>query len=147
MSVLSQTTDLLGDLIAFPTVSLDSNLDMIRYIAKYLDALGARVDVLPNPTGTKANLFATLGPEGNGGILLSGHSDVVPVADQDWSNNPFEMQARDGWLYGRGSCDMKGFMQRPWRWPRSMPAKRCSGRCILPSPMMKKLVVLVVRRW
>ena len=61
MSVLSQTTDLLGDLIAFPTVSSESNLDMIRYIAKYLDALGARVDVLPNPTGTKANLFATLG--------------------------------------------------------------------------------------
>jgi acetylornithine deacetylase len=110
MSVLSQTTDLLGDLIAFPTVSSESNLDMIRYIAKYLDALGARVDVLPNPTGTKANLFATLGPEGNGGILLSGHSDVVPIADQDWSNNPFEMQARDGRLYGRGSCDMKGFI-------------------------------------
>ena len=110
MTMLSDTTDILADLIGFPTVSPDSNLDMINYIANHLSRLGARVDLFPDPTGAKANLFATLGPDMNGGIMLSGHSDVVPVTDQNWSSNPFEMQAHDCRLYGRGTCDMKGFI-------------------------------------
>ena len=110
MTTLTATTDILADLISFPTVSPDSNLDMINYIAEYLHGLGARVDLFPDPTGAKANLFATLGPDTDGGIMLSGHSDVVPVTDQTWSSDPFKMQARDGRLYGRGTCDMKGFI-------------------------------------
>ncbi len=107
---LDDTKALLRELIAFPTVSSDSNLAMIAFLADRLEAAGARVDIYGDATGTKANLFATLGPEVDGGILLSGHSDVVPVADQDWSTDPFEMVERDGKLYGRGSCDMKGFI-------------------------------------
>lgn len=110
MSLLTQTERILGDLIAFPTVSADSNLAMMDYMAGWLESLGARVDLFHDPGGTKANLFATLGPEGDGGIVLSGHSDVVPVADQDWTRPPFEMTEGGGLLYGRGTCDMKGFI-------------------------------------
>ena len=110
MNDLLRTKAILADLIAFPTVSTDSNLDCIQYMADYLTAIGARVEVLRDATGTKANLWATLGPEGDGGLVLSGHSDVVPVADQDWSSDPFRMDERDGRLYGRGTCDMKGFI-------------------------------------
>lgn len=107
---LEATQELLGKLIAFPTVSSDSNLAMIEYLADRLRDAGAKVDVLIDSTGKKANLFATLGPEIDGGIVLSGHSDVVPVTDQDWSSDPFEMVARDNKLFGRGTCDMKGFI-------------------------------------
>lgn len=110
MDTLAQTRELLGRLIAFPTVSADSNLGMIDYLADRLSDAGARVEVHRDATGAKANLFATIGPEVDGGILLSGHSDVVPVADQDWSSDPFAMVERDGRLYGRGTCDMKGFI-------------------------------------
>lgn len=108
--MLDRTTDILRDLIAFPTVSADSNLDMINHMAGLLDEVGAQVEVIDAPDGRKANLFATLGPQTNGGIVLSGHSDVVPVTDQDWSSDPFHMTERDGRLYGRGACDMKGFI-------------------------------------
>ncbi|WP_420820890.1 acetylornithine deacetylase [Roseovarius dicentrarchi] len=97
-------------LIGFPTVSQDSNLDMIGYLATRLEASGARVEIMQDADGKKANLFATLGPEGDGGIILSGHSDVVPVADQEWATDPFLMHEEDGRLYGRGACDMKGFI-------------------------------------
>ncbi|TMV05643.1 acetylornithine deacetylase [Ruegeria sediminis] len=110
MDRLERTKQILADLIAFPTVSADSNLEMIAYMADLLGEAGARVDLMTAPCGTKANLFATLGPEVDGGILLSGHSDVVPIADQDWTSDPFQMAERDGRLYGRGSCDMKGFI-------------------------------------
>ncbi|MEY8099226.1 acetylornithine deacetylase [Falsihalocynthiibacter sp. S25ZX9] len=110
MDRLSRTTEILRDLIAFPTISSDSNQALIAYAANLLEDCGARVDIVTSPCGTKANLFATLGPERDGGILLSGHSDVVPVADQDWSSDPFEMVERDARLYGRGTCDMKGFI-------------------------------------
>ncbi|NBT32872.1 MAG: acetylornithine deacetylase, partial [Rhodobacteraceae bacterium] len=110
MNDLLRTKAILADLIAFPTVSTDSNLDCIQYMADYLTAIGARVEVMRDATGTKANLWAMLGPEGDGGLVLSGHSDVVPVADQDWSSDPFRMEERDGRLYGRGTCDMKGFI-------------------------------------
>ncbi len=109
-ALMQATKDLLGDLIAFPTISPDSNLDMIAFLANRLEDAGARVDIYHNDSGTKANLFATLGPERDGGIVLSGHSDVVPVADQDWSSDPFTMVERDDCLFGRGACDMKGFI-------------------------------------
>ncbi|GAB4304327.1 MAG: acetylornithine deacetylase [Roseovarius sp.] len=107
---LASTVALLGDLIAFPTISELSNLDMIAYLARRLEDAGARIQIQHDEIGHKANLFATIGPDVEGGILLSGHTDVVPVADQDWSSDPFRMCARDGRLYGRGSCDMKGFI-------------------------------------
>ncbi len=110
MNKLGQTKDILRDLIAFPTVSSESNLDIISYLADNLGALGARVEIQKADHGQKANLFASLGPNQGGGIVLSGHSDVVPVIDQDWSHDPFEMTEDDGKLFGRGSCDMKGFI-------------------------------------
>ena len=110
MSTLSRTVALLEQLVAFPTVSPDSNLEMIAFMADHLGQLGARVTTYSAPCGTKANLFATLGPEGDGGIVLSGHSDVVPVEDQDWTSDPFTLTDRDGLLFGRGTCDMKGFI-------------------------------------
>ena len=108
--MLEETKRILSDLIAFPTVSADSNLDMIAYLEAHLSACGAEVRVFPDDSGKKANLFATIGPDVQGGLVLSGHCDVVPVADQDWATDPFEMVERDGRLYGRGSCDMKGFV-------------------------------------
>ena len=110
MSQLDQTIETLRDLIAFPTISTDSNLAMIDYLAERLTAAGARVEVMRDDSGGKANLWATLGPDVDGGIVLSGHTDVVPVADQDWSSDPFELVERDGRLFGRGACDMKGFI-------------------------------------
>ncbi|MCG8594109.1 MAG: acetylornithine deacetylase [Kiloniellales bacterium] len=110
MTALERTIPLLGDLVAFPTVSSDSNLALIGYVASYLQNLGADVRVYADDSGAKANLFATLGPMIDGGIVLSGHSDVVPVEDQDWSSNPFVLEEREGRLYGRGTCDMKGFI-------------------------------------
>jgi len=107
---LERSTEILGDLIAYPTMSADSNFDMILHMAGLLEDAGARCEVMSSPCGTKANLFATLGPDRDGGILLSGHSDVVPVADQPWTRDPFRMGEVNGRLYGRGACDMKGFI-------------------------------------
>ncbi|MCB9958722.1 MAG: acetylornithine deacetylase [Rhodospirillaceae bacterium] len=108
--MLEDATAVLGDLVAQPTVSADSNLELIAYCAAKLDALGAKTEMTLDPSGTKANLFATIGPEEDGGIVLSGHTDVVPVDGQEWSVEPFALTRRDGRLYGRGACDMKGFI-------------------------------------
>lgn len=110
MDHLDASKALLRQFIAFPTVSADSNIAMIEFMAEALSAAGARIEIYRNATGAKANLFATLGPDADGGVILSGHTDVVPVADQKWSTDPFEMVERDGRLYGRGACDMKGFI-------------------------------------
>ncbi len=107
---LDETVDLLGRLIGYPTVSADSNLAMIAELGARLEQCGARVELFHDPGGTKANLFATLGPDRPGGIVLSGHTDVVPVSDQNWRTDPFCMHADGDRLYGRGSCDMKGFI-------------------------------------
>ena len=80
---LENTTRILSDLVGFPTISADSNLEMIAYASELLSALGARLSMTLDESGHKANLFATLGPEGDGGIVLSGHSDVVPVEGQE----------------------------------------------------------------
>ncbi|MHA3976994.1 acetylornithine deacetylase [Halovulum sp. GXIMD14794] len=108
--MLDETIDILGTLIGFPTVSSDSNLGMIAWLAERLSDAGARIELSHDESASKANLFATLGPEGDGGVVLSGHTDVVPAGGQPWNSDPFVMEARHGRLYGRGSCDMKGFI-------------------------------------
>lgn len=110
MATLEDTKALLGQLVAFPTVSSDSNLNLIAFLAERLEDAGARVQLNHNADGRKANLWATLGPDAPGGIVLSGHTDVVPVDDQDWLRDPFRMVESDARLYGRGTCDMKGFI-------------------------------------
>jgi acetylornithine deacetylase len=102
--------DLIKELIAFDTTSRDSNLALIDYAQALLENTGARCRRSYDASGKKANLFATLGPDGDGGYVLSGHTDVVPVDGQDWSSDPFKPEVRDGLLYGRGACDMKGFV-------------------------------------
>jgi len=110
MDHLQTCTKMLDELIAFPSVSSDSNLAIIDYLADRMEQAGARVNIYKDKSGKKANLYATIGPDRAGGILLGGHTDVVPVTDQDWASDPFKMATRDGRLYGRGTCDMKGFI-------------------------------------
>jgi len=101
---------ILERLIAFPTVSRDSNLELIHYVAGVLDAHGIACQIIHSQDGHKANLFATIGPSGVPGVMLSGHTDVVPIDGQDWTLPPFELTSRGGKLYGRGAADMKGFV-------------------------------------
>ncbi|EPX85810.1 acetylornithine deacetylase [Salipiger mucosus] len=110
MSLVPETEAILSDLISFPTVSSDSNFDMMAWMANRMESLGAKVELFHDETGTKANMFATIGPDVPGGVVLSGHSDVVPVTDQDWTTDPFELVEKGELLYGRGTCDMKGFI-------------------------------------
>lgn len=105
----AQALQILVDLVGFPTVTADSNLDLIAYAAALLRDLGADVVVTHDPHEPKANLFATIGPMRDGGVVLSGHTDVVP-ADGDWTSPPFTADLRDGAVYGRGTADMKGFL-------------------------------------
>lgn len=102
--------DLLERLVAFPTVSRDSNLALIGFIRDYLAGHGVASELFLNAEGTKANLFATLGPSDRGGVVLSGHTDVVPVDGQAWTRDPFRLSESEGRLYGRGTADMKGFI-------------------------------------
>lgn len=100
----------LSRLVAFDTVSRNSNLPLIDWVEDYLRALGFTLDRLPDPTGQKATLFATIGPAHRPGYVLSGHTDVVPVDGQAWTSDPFTLRRDGGRLYGRGACDMKGFL-------------------------------------
>src|SRR5688572_371068 len=100
----------IGELIAFPTVSRDSNLALIDFVRERLRALDAEVRLTFDDERKKANLFATLGPRGDGGVVLSGHTDVVPVEGQAWDTDPFRMVQKNGRLYGRGTSDMKSFI-------------------------------------
>jgi acetylornithine deacetylase len=105
-----KTREILRQLVAFDTTSRDGNIPLIEFVESYLDEWHVphlRVDY---EAGKKTNLYATIGPDGPGGIVLSGHTDVVPVDGQDWASNPFILTERDGKLFGRGSCDMKGFI-------------------------------------
>lgn len=97
-------------LVAFDTTSARSNVALIQWVADWLDGFGVPSRLTFNPDGTKANLYATLGPDRPGGIVLSGHTDVVPVAGQPWDGDPFRLTEREGRLYGRGTADMKGFV-------------------------------------
>ncbi|MDG2312680.1 MAG: M20/M25/M40 family metallo-hydrolase, partial [Alphaproteobacteria bacterium] len=103
--------EILSDLIGFNTVSSVSNLELIKYIEDYLGNLGLEPVRISNEDGTKANLYATIGPGDKAGIVLSGHTDVVPVTNQPWNTNPFELKRKTVdnkiRLYGRGTADMK----------------------------------------
>ncbi|PCI87276.1 MAG: acetylornithine deacetylase [Hyphomicrobiales bacterium] len=102
--------NILAKLIGFDTVSRHSNLELIKYIRSYLSDLGIESRLVHNDEENKANLYATIGPQVAGGVILSGHTDVVPVDGQDWASDPFELTQRGGKYYGRGTCDMKGFV-------------------------------------
>lgn len=104
------TVELLRTLVAFDTTSHRSNLELIHWIADYLAAHRVKVHLVHSADGHKANLLASIGPDTAGGMVLSGHSDVVPVADQHWRSDPFTLIERDGRFHGRGAADMKGFM-------------------------------------
>ncbi|MCO5144872.1 MAG: acetylornithine deacetylase [Aquamicrobium sp.] len=101
---------ILSDLVACPSVSDRSNLDIIDYIEAYLAGHGAETRRLASPDGDKANLVARIGPDAPGGLILSGHTDVVPVEGQTWDTDPFSLTRVDDRLYGRGAADMKGFI-------------------------------------
>ena len=103
------TLELLERLVAFDTESAKSNLPLVDFVADYLKAWNVPVLRVPNRDGDKAALFATIGPTDRGGIVLSGHTDVVPVAGQAWTSDPFALRVADGRAYGRGAVDMKGF--------------------------------------
>jgi acetylornithine deacetylase len=106
---LSSSIEWLDRLVAFDTTSRLSNLALIDDVQSYLRELGIPTRLTRNDEGSKANLWATIGPEDRGGVVLSGHTDVVPVDGQEWSRDPFKMHRENGKLYARGSCDMKGF--------------------------------------
>lgn len=110
MPVELSPREILEKLVSFPTVSRDSNLPLIDWVEDYLTGWGIECHRVPNDEGDKASLYAVAGPAVEGGIALSGHTDVVPVDGQDWTVcPPFELTERDGRLYGRGAADMKGF--------------------------------------
>ena len=102
--------EMIKRLIAFPTVSRESNLELIYFARDWLEKLGAQSRLTFDDDRRKANLFATLGPQGVPGIVLSGHTDVVPVDGQAWSTDPFQLVEKNGRLYGRGTADMKSFV-------------------------------------
>lgn len=105
------TREMIERLIAFDTTSAYSNLELIEFVRDYLEGWGLESRLTHDAGGTKANLFTTAGPQDReGGVVLSGHSDVVPVTGQSWSSDPFELTERDGRLYGRGTSDMKSFL-------------------------------------
>ena len=104
------SVEMIRKLVGFPTVSRDSNLELIHFVRDRLAALGAEARLTYNDERSKANLFATLGPRGKPGIVLSGHTDVVPVDGQAWDTDPFCVVEKDGKLYGRGTSDMKSFV-------------------------------------
>lgn len=108
--MIDRCVKILADLVAFDTTSRHSNLALIEAIGLQFDALDIPYELTFNQERTKANLFATIGDENKAGLVLSGHTDVVPVDGQEWSSNPFTLVERDARLYGRGSCDMKGFV-------------------------------------
>ncbi len=101
--------EMLARLIAFPSVSTSSNLDIIHFCREWLHGHGVESTLVMSPEGDKANLYASIGPQVEGGVVLSGHTDVVPVEGQAWSSDPWTLTERGGRLYGRGATDMKGF--------------------------------------
>ena len=106
---LTRAKELLATLAAFPTVSDRSNLELMAFVSDYLRGLGAEPVLAPSNDGSKAALHVAFGPKTQGGVLLSAHTDVVPVEGQPWTADPFTLREKDGRLYARGACDMKGF--------------------------------------
>ena len=109
-NLLPAARDILARLIAFDTTSRNSNLDLIVWVEDYLARHGVTSTRVVNADASKANLYASVGPNVEGGIILSGHSDVVPVDGQDWQSDPWTVTERDELLHGRGTCDMKAFL-------------------------------------
>jgi acetylornithine deacetylase len=105
-----KTLELIEKLISFDTTSRNSNLELIEFIRGYLSDLGIDSELVHDESGTKANLYATLGPDDRPGYALSGHTDVVPVDGQPWATDPFKVTSKDARLYGRGTSDMKSFI-------------------------------------
>jgi acetylornithine deacetylase len=110
MTASIASKEMIRKLVGFPTVSRESNLALIDFVREYLKPLDADIRLTFDDDKRKANLFATLGPRRDGGIVLSGHTDVVPVQGQAWDTDPFTLLERDGKLYGRGTSDMKSFI-------------------------------------
>ena len=106
---IARAAEHLADLIAFDTVSRNGNRPLIDHMAAYFEGLGGRITLLPDETGEKANLVVAFGPEDVAGLVWSGHTDVVPADEPEWQSDPFKAEIREGRLYGRGACDMKGF--------------------------------------
>jgi len=106
----SKAIELLKALVGFDTTSYNSNLNLIDFIQSYLLSYGVESTLIHDESGKKANLYATIGRTDVGGVMLSGHTDVVPVEGQEWNSDPFSLKEFDGNLYGRGSSDMKGFI-------------------------------------
>ncbi|MEM9001286.1 MAG: acetylornithine deacetylase [Bacteroidota bacterium] len=103
--------ELLAKLVSFPVLGGESNISILYWIKEYIESYGVTVHLVPNEEGNKASLHCRIGPAVDGGVILSGHMDVVPVEGQDWTTDPFVLTDKgDGKLYGRGSCDMKGFL-------------------------------------
>ncbi len=102
--------DILKSLVGFDTTSFKSNLDLIAYIKNYLNIHKIKSTLVYDSSGKKANLYATIGSSNEGGIMLSGHTDTVPITDQAWTYDPFHLTQKDNKLYGRGTADMKGFL-------------------------------------
>ncbi|MBB4123798.1 acetylornithine deacetylase [Martelella radicis] len=109
-SDLPSVPEILARLVAFPTVSRQSNLALLDYVEGLLAPAGVRLERFESEDGTRANLLAQLGPDGPGGIMLSGHCDVVPTEGQTWQSDPFILRHEDRRYYGRGTADMKGFL-------------------------------------
>jgi acetylornithine deacetylase len=101
--------DIFEQLMRHDTVSARPNMQLMHWIKARLEDAGIAVTLIPDAEGQKANLYATVGPEGQGGVMLSGHTDVVPVEGQAWTKPPFALTEEDGRYYGRGAADMKGF--------------------------------------
>lgn len=106
----TESLQMISKLIAFDTTSRESNMELICYIRDYLSGLGIDSTLVPNEDNSKASLYATVGPTDRPGVMLSGHTDVVPVDGQDWSSDPFKVVEKDGKLFGRGTSDMKSFI-------------------------------------
>lgn len=103
--------EILAKLVSFPVLGGESNMSIITWIKEYVESYGITTTLVPNVEENKASLHCRIGPEADGGVILSGHTDVVPVEGQEWTTNPFKLSDKgDGKLYGRGSCDMKGFV-------------------------------------
>src|SRR5579862_9607866 len=137
---------ILERLVAFDTVSSRSNLALIEWVADYLSRCGIEPELVYRPDRAKANLLATIGPSDRGGVILSGHTDVVPVADQAWDSDPFRLERRADRLYGRGTADMKGFIALALALALGPRPCRSRCRCTWRSLMTKRSVAWGCRR-
>jgi acetylornithine deacetylase len=110
MNRIKQATHILSELVAFPVLGGHSNLSILQYLRNFLDTRQVKYQLVFNEDGQKASLHARIGPAVDGGVILSGHTDVVPVEGQAWDTDPFVLTEKNGKLFGRGACDMKGFL-------------------------------------